>query len=93
MVKSVTYFVSEEFNDRTYESCKNVQFPAQSDTVMGLLCGAYGSKKCTAKRFVRIVRMSLSTVLCAGGLTIWAVSPMATHHSRSTMNTGSNSHL
>ena len=50
MVKSVTYFVSEEFNDRTYESCKNVQFPAQSDTVMGLLCGAYGSKKCTAKR-------------------------------------------
>ena len=50
MVKSLTYFVSEEFNDRTYESCKNVQFPAQSDTVMGLLCGAYGSKKCTAKR-------------------------------------------
>ena len=50
MVKAVTYFVSEEFNERTYESCKNVQFPAQSDTVMGLLCGAYGSKKCTAKR-------------------------------------------
>jgi len=51
MVKAVTYFVSEEFNERTYESCKNVQFPAQSDTVMGLLCGAYGSKKCTAKRW------------------------------------------
>ena len=52
MVKSVTYFVSEEFNERTYESCKNVQFPAQSDTVMGLLCGSHGSKKCTAKRSV-----------------------------------------
>jgi len=51
MVKAVTYFVSEEFNERTYESCKNVQFPAQSDTVMGLLCGSHGSKKCTAKRW------------------------------------------
>ena len=51
MVRSVTYFVSEEFNEATYQSCKNVQFPAQSDTVMGLLCGPWGSKKCTAKRW------------------------------------------
>ena len=29
MVRSVTYFVSEEFNEKTYQSCKNVQFPAQ----------------------------------------------------------------
>ena len=50
-VRSVTYFVSEKFNDATYDSCKNVQFPAQSDTVMGLLCGPWGSKKCTAKRW------------------------------------------
>ena len=51
MVREVTYFVSEEFNEATYQSCKNVQFPAQSDTVMGLLCGNWGSKKCTAKRW------------------------------------------
>ena len=51
MVREVTYFVSEEFNEATYQSCKNVQFPAQSDTVMGLLCGQWGSNKCTAKRW------------------------------------------
>ena len=51
MVKSVTYFVSEEFNEATYQSCKNVQFPSASDTVMSLLCGRWGSKKCTAKRW------------------------------------------
>ena len=28
MVREVTYFVSEEFNEATYQSCKNVQFPA-----------------------------------------------------------------
>jgi len=51
MVKSVTYFVNREYNEDTYESCKNVQFPATSDTVMGLLCGPWGSKACTAKRW------------------------------------------
>ena len=50
-VKSVTYFVSEEFNEATYSSCKHVQYPETSDTVMGLLCGAHGSKSCTAKRW------------------------------------------
>jgi len=50
-VKAVTYFVSEEFNEQTYQSCKNVQYPETSDTVMGLLCGAHGSGSCTAKRW------------------------------------------
>jgi len=51
MVKEVTYFVHEEFNTQTYESCRNVQYPAISDTVMGLLCGPWGSKECTPKRW------------------------------------------
>jgi len=51
MVKEVTYFVHEEFNEETYESCKNVQYPEISDTVMGLLCGQWGSRECTAKRW------------------------------------------
>ena len=50
-VKSVTYFISEEFNEATYSSCKNVQYPETFDTVMGLLCGSHGSKACTAKRW------------------------------------------
>ena len=32
-VKAVTYFVSDEFNKATYDSCKNVQYPETSDTV------------------------------------------------------------
>ena len=32
-VKAVTYFVSNEFNKATYDSCKNVQYPETSDTV------------------------------------------------------------
>ncbi len=30
MVKEVTYFVHEEFNQLAYESCKNVQYPEVS---------------------------------------------------------------
>ena len=29
----MTYFVSDEFNKVTYDSCKNVQYPETSDTV------------------------------------------------------------
>ena len=50
MVKSVTYFISEEYNDATYKSCKNVQFSSASGTVMSLMCGSWGNK-CTAKRW------------------------------------------
>jgi hypothetical protein len=51
MVKEVTYFVHEEFNSLAYESCKNVQYPEVSDTVMSLLCGPWGSRECTPKRW------------------------------------------
>ena len=51
MVKSVTYFVSEEFNEATYQSCKNIQFPSLSGTVMSLMCGRWGTN-CTAKRWL-----------------------------------------
>ena len=48
MVKAVTYFVSEEFNDATFKSCKNVQFSVSP--AMYLMCGSWGPK-CTAKRW------------------------------------------
>lgn len=51
MIRRLTYFVDEQFNQETYDSCKNVQFPALSDTIMGLLCGPWGSKYCTPKRW------------------------------------------
>ena len=35
IVKDVTYLVKKQFVNETYDSCKNVQFPALSGTVMG----------------------------------------------------------
>ena len=51
MVKDVTYFVTDEFNTGVFESCENVQFPAVSDTIMFMLCGAWGSTYCTPHRW------------------------------------------
>ena len=51
MVKDITYFVKEEFANETYDSCKNVQFPALSGTVMDMLCGPWGSLYCTPRRW------------------------------------------
>ena len=51
MVKDITYFVKEEFAEKTYDSCKNVQFPLLSDTVMAMLCGPWGSTYCSPKRW------------------------------------------
>ena len=35
IVKDVTYLDKKQFVNETYDSCKNVQFPALSGTVMG----------------------------------------------------------
>lgn len=51
MVKNLTYFVAEEFASRTFDSCKNVQFPPVSDTIMFMLCGSWGSRFCTPRRW------------------------------------------
>ena len=51
LVKSISYFVDKAFNRETFDSCKNVQFPALSDTIMGLLCGPWGSAECTPRRW------------------------------------------
>ena len=51
MVKDITYFVKDEFATKTFDSCKNVQFPALSGTVMDMLCGPWGSSLCNPRRW------------------------------------------
>ena len=51
MVKAVLYYVNKQFNEETYDSCKNVQFPGISDTIMMLLCGPWGSKNCDSVKW------------------------------------------
>ena len=50
MVKSVTYYAAEEFANKTFESCKNVQSPALSGSVLKILCGQWGVELCNPKR-------------------------------------------
>ena len=38
-ITSVDIFVSEEYADKLYNSCKNVQYPQASTKVIGLMCG------------------------------------------------------
>merc|ERR1711942_53675 len=51
MVKNITYFAHTDFVTDVYESCKNVQFPVVSDTIMFMLCGVWGSKECNPFRW------------------------------------------
>ena len=51
MVKDLTYFVSKEFNENTFESCANVQFTATSGTIMDMMCGPWGSANCNPQRW------------------------------------------
>lgn len=51
MVQDVVYHVHTEFNEKAYDSCKNVQFPALSGTIMALMCGPWGSENCDAQKW------------------------------------------
>ena len=51
MVKDITFFAHTDFVTDVYESCKDVQFPAVSDTIMYMLCGAWGSEYCNPFRW------------------------------------------
>ena len=51
MIAEVTYFVHEDFNTLTYESCKNVINSATSTLAMNMLCGPWGATFCTPERW------------------------------------------
>lgn len=52
VVKSVDYYISEEYVNGVYDNCKGVIVPASGGYAMDLSCGRYDLKSCTAKRFV-----------------------------------------
>ena len=51
MVEGVLYYVNTQFNEETYDSCKNVQYPGLSDTIMLILCGPWGTNGCDAQKW------------------------------------------
>lgn len=49
-VKTIDFFVTRDFAEKTFDSCKSVR--NGNDSVMDLLCGGeWGSKQCTAERW------------------------------------------
>ncbi len=51
MVQEVRYFLSSEYNQRTFESCRNVVHPSTSGSILSLMCGRWGETLCTARRW------------------------------------------
>ena len=51
MVGSVLYYVHTQFNQETFDSCKNIQFPALGGTIMVVICGPWGDAYCTSERW------------------------------------------
>ena len=50
-LKDVTMFVSEEFAQTTFDSCKDVVNPATNGPALALLCGPWGTTMCTPQRW------------------------------------------
>ena len=50
MVKSITYYADEEFANKIYDSCKDVQSSVAGGPAFGVMCGAWGAELCTPKR-------------------------------------------
>ncbi|XP_004676600.1 PREDICTED: Niemann-Pick C1-like protein 1 [Condylura cristata] len=45
-------FYQRTFAEKTYNSCSQVQFPSTASTVVGIMCGVYGSVFCNAQRWL-----------------------------------------
>lgn len=43
--------ITEAYLDGTYDSCKQVSFPSSGQLALDIMCGSWGSQKCTPKRW------------------------------------------
>lgn len=43
--------ITEAYIDGTYGSCKQVSMPSTGQLALDLMCGSWGSEKCSAKRW------------------------------------------
>ncbi|CAL7944120.1 unnamed protein product [Xylocopa violacea] len=48
-VEEIQVYVAEEYLNNTYNSCKNVVYPASGNLAMDLACGVHGASRCTPK--------------------------------------------
>lgn len=50
MVTDMKFYLSKDFVDKVYASCRDVVSPSTNDRVMGLFCGDWGAARCTGER-------------------------------------------
>ncbi|XP_072021310.1 NPC intracellular cholesterol transporter 1-like [Amphiura filiformis] len=51
-ITEIKYYLTKQFAEGMYNSCKDVQFPSSNSKVMSLFCGAYGADHCSAERWL-----------------------------------------
>lgn len=50
MVTDMKFYLSKDFVDKVYASCRDVVSPSTNDRVIGLFCGDWGAARCTGER-------------------------------------------
>ena len=50
-MNEIDLFITEQYINGTFESCKNVQFPSTGQLALDLMCGSWGASKCTPRRW------------------------------------------
>lgn len=50
-INEIDLYISENYINGTFDSCKNVQFPSTGQLALDLMCGHWGAAKCSAKRW------------------------------------------
>lgn len=50
-VNAIDLYITEQYVNGSYESCKNVQFPSSGQLGLDLMCGPWGADKCSALRW------------------------------------------
>ncbi|XP_076477317.1 NPC intracellular cholesterol transporter 1 homolog 1b isoform X2 [Bombus vancouverensis nearcticus] len=48
-VEELEVYIDEKYMNDTYDSCKNVVYPASGNLAMDLACGVHGASRCNAK--------------------------------------------
>ncbi|XP_030752069.1 NPC intracellular cholesterol transporter 1 isoform X3 [Sitophilus oryzae] len=50
-VDVVNYYITQDFLEKTYNSCKQVSVPSTGQLAMDLMCGNWGALRCSANRW------------------------------------------
>ncbi len=51
IVRKLDFFISKKYIDETYESCKNVLMSTTNGPALDILCGPWGSYRCSGERW------------------------------------------